>query len=140
MAAGAGKGSAIRTMLIFVILGPPIGYVVFLLWVTGEHWLRHGRLMPDVGSFLLVFPFSYLLGIIPALVAGAIVVVIRPRSRFEWLPVAATGLAVGLAFALLFALYFNSLPLSVAICFIPTLICWQLSRLWHARFSSRGLG
>ena len=138
MAAGAGKGSAIRTMLIFVILGPPIGYVVFLVWVMGEHWLRHGRLMPDLGSFLFVFPFSYLLGIIPALVAGAIVAAIEARSRFKWLPVAATGLAVGLAFAVLFALYFNSLLLLVAICFIPTLICWQLSRLCRARFSSRG--
>ena len=140
MAAGARRASAVRTLLIFVLLGPPIGYAVFLVWIAGEYWLRHGRLMPDLVSFLLVFPFSYLLGIIPALVVGAIVAVIEARWRFKWLPVAAAGLIVGLAFAVIFALYFDSLLLSVAICLGPTLICWQLSRLWRARFSSRGLG
>ena len=81
MAAGARRASAVRTLLIFMLLGPPIGYAVFLVWIAGEYWLRHGRLMPDMASFLLVFPFSYLLGIIPALVVGAIVAVMLRLLR-----------------------------------------------------------
>jgi hypothetical protein len=139
MAAVGGRVSVIWTILIFVLFGPPIGYTVFLIWLSGAHWLSHGRLMPDLGSFLMFFPFSYLLGIIPAIVAGAIVAVIEARSRFKWLPVAATGVAVGLAFAVFFALYFDSLLLSVAICFVPTLVSWQLSRLWCAQSTRPGL-
>ena len=136
----AGTPSVVRMILVFALLGPPIGYAVFLIWAAGENWLRHGRLRADLGSFLLFFPFSYLVGIIPALGVGAIVALIEARSRFKLLPVAATGIAMGWAFSVLIASYFNSVLLSVAICLVPTLVCWHLSRRWQqARLSRQGL-
>jgi hypothetical protein len=128
MAAGAGRVSAVRTILIFALLGPPIGYAVFFVWVVGTHWLRHGRLTPEFVFLVEGFPFSYLFGIVPALVAGGIVAAIKATSTVKLLPVAGTGVAVGLAFAIVMVAYLGSFLLPVSICLIPTLICWRLAR------------
>ncbi len=131
MAAGTGKPSVIRTILIFALLGPLIGYSVFCLWVLVALPMKDDSrpLLQSLGMMLVNFPVGYLIGVIPALVAGALVVASEVRSRATWPDVAVIGLIIGSVFATVIRPNFGIEGLlAVSVGLVPTLICWRLAR------------
>ena len=54
-----------KRILVFVLLGPVIGYAVYVLWQ-----LSIGRSIGGVEGVLLGFPFAYIFGVLPTLVIG----------------------------------------------------------------------
>ena len=57
--------AAVRTVLVFTIIGPPIGAIT---------WLLGGVFLPEAGFFnLLAIPFSYYFGALSAAAVGVLV-------------------------------------------------------------------
>lgn len=67
-------GACMKRMMIFGLLGPPVGYIVFL-----GQGIRLTSVVSDVflftAGFWLLLPFAYIFGLIPALVCAI----------FDWL-------------------------------------------------------
>lgn len=56
-----------KRILIFLLLGPALGYAVYLLWQVAI-----GRPIGGVEGVLLGLPFAYIFGVLPTLVIGFI--------------------------------------------------------------------
>ncbi|QDM21895.1 hypothetical protein FNL55_13675 [Tardiphaga sp. vice352] len=56
-----------KRILIFLLLGPALGYAIYLLWQ-----LAVGRLIGGAEGVLLGLPFAYIFGVLPTLVIGFI--------------------------------------------------------------------
>ena len=54
-----------KRILVFLLLGPVIGYAVYVLWQ-----LSIGRSIGGVEGVLLGFPFAYIFGVLPTLAVG----------------------------------------------------------------------
>ena len=124
-------------VLTFVIVGPPCGFAL----LTGLSILQLGRLLlpMSVAFFLLI---SYIIGILPAFIAGLIVASLKNPGFWRVLIV---GLVAGLVFALLIALL-GAMPVNVhlmsgllviaiPICLVPTIVCWLVVRPLLLRIS-----
>jgi hypothetical protein len=136
--------TALRTVLVFILVGPPIGLIVL-----GASILVPDILSPDVGAWakpfgkfvwaaILSLILSYVIGFIPALYAGVFAGIAR-----TWLdPVSPLfPILIGLPLGFVFALSVErvlSLPpsifsswqfaiIEVLSCLIPTMVCWQLT-------------
>src|SRR3954462_7766675 len=85
----------------------------------------------------LTFAFSYVLGLVPALVAASVVRYLQRRNlRHEGLAVGLTGVAVGLSYVAMLAWIAGESVLRVktamllghvATCLVPTWVCRHLS-------------
>jgi hypothetical protein len=118
------------TMLVSVVLGPPIGGIVFVsaIGLIG---------VPFFILFSLKFlGASYVIGTVPALVAGLLVAVVQLRRGFVSALVALLiGLSTGTALLLVAALvrgrdpadWFFHVALSLT-CVITTFACWAIAR------------
>ena len=132
-------------VLFFMVLGPPIGGLTFIL--AGA--LSSIRSIGDVGiaavniaSILgVVFLFfSYVFGTVPAAAAGLLVAAAEARcGTVSWLMAVAIGLLVGIGDAAVMALMSlgsirplavtpSGLAASIVINGVPTLICWAMVR------------
>ncbi len=59
------REKTVKRILIFLLLGPVVGYVVYVLWQ-----LSVGRSVGGVEGVLLGLPFAYIFGVLPTLVIG----------------------------------------------------------------------
>jgi len=126
--------------LVFAGLGPPLGWAVILTLVV----LFDGA-PPSVSlSFLgQTLAFSYVLGLVPALMAAALVQYLRRWNvPHEWLAVGVAGVVVGLGFVAMLSwitgtsFFAAKVPVQlghIATCLVPTWVCWYLSKGWAAR-------
>jgi hypothetical protein len=129
-------GVVIGTALAFFLLGPPIGVISYIVAI----------IVCDISSFeiktllgipmilLLAIPLSYIFGALPAIGAGFLVGLWQAfLGRLVWPAAAVIGLAVGAVtfwFQLLDVADIGPSPLPVvlATCCAPTLICWYIMR------------
>ena len=153
---GGEKGHAlVATIVIFIVLGPPIGWLMIAVCLAGLFVSGIGTyhsvsqaLINFFGAVGAGFLLSYFLGVVPALIAGLAVgfgqVMVRSFGFFH---IVVTGIAVGLlvvwkpALMLLSAKEIeglhSSLPrmgTAVALCLIATIACWCIARWWQTRF------
>lgn len=142
----------VKGVVVYVALGPPIGAVVSWFEYVVTAPLRPGY-RPSYWDALLLplsLPFSYILGVIPAALVGAIVAILHVRYRaLGWAHVAAIGLLSGGAM-MCWGLtqrdprfvpshwYVDDNWWFILICLVPTLACWRLVRRWHGEFPSEG--
>jgi hypothetical protein len=127
--------------LFFAVLGPPLGLLVLLALalVLGGGWP-----LEEVKGFLMIgLPLSYVLGLVPALVAARAIQLIETRNlspKLLW--VGGVGLTIGILLNLSIFLVMgrdlsefrdlNTL-IYILVCLIPTLVCRYLSRGWNNR-------
>ncbi|HEY6255274.1 MAG TPA: hypothetical protein VIY51_05715 [Xanthobacteraceae bacterium] len=139
-------GALIAIVLVFVVLGPPIGAFAWVLMIVNIESLRQGAIDPF--QVLLVVPIGYLFGIAPA-AAGGLALGIRQAffGRATWAMALAVGFVAGAILlkdidgldpdARFQARGFDGsrLPQYSAIllltCVIPTMLCWVLVRSWY---------
>jgi hypothetical protein len=136
---GGAIGRFLLIVLIFVLLGPPVGAVTFVGMLTLGFAADTGN--PEgamwVGIFLLIYGLflSWFIGFVPALIAGALVGV--RQAFFGPVPFWMAGL-IGLVVGLgahagsgdvLVPWNDGSYALFVPLCLVPTLACWLAAKL-----------
>ena len=135
---------ALAILIVFVIVGPPVGALVFFLTIAlfgmGQQVDLAG--LGWIGLFAVIYgvPFSYLIGIGPAAVAG---LVIGIRDAFfrtaTWAFAILTGLGVGVGLLVMSGQqlipptesgteYPISNPVLIITCFLSTMFCWFIVR------------
>jgi hypothetical protein len=138
-----------KTLLVFVLVGPPVGSLTFMGAFAAAGMTRaEGATALDavwIMLFAMIYavPLSYLIGALPAAIAGAIIGGWRAwRGHVPWWTALAVGLAAGLW---LFAAGGGPFPeptagnrergwqafrlfALVATCLVPTMLCWALTR------------
>jgi hypothetical protein len=148
MSVGARIGRLIAVVIVFVVIGPPVGAIVLVGLVEGldrygypdlEGLDRHWVTLFDL---ILAVPVSYWYGTMPAAAAGLVIGVRQVFfGRATWPMALATGFVVALAvldrsgqhpFA---AMPGNrSFPASAIVmlaCLVATMACWGLVRNWY---------
>lgn len=99
---------AVGTVLVFLVFGSPIGAVVFLgttVLLSGAGWSSFALMA------MLGVPFSYLFGLIPALIVGLIYAVAPVRFQRPWLAALLGGAIV--LIGKLTILYADQFPLAL---------------------------
>jgi hypothetical protein len=129
-------------VLVFALVGPPVGAVIFMLLVAlvGFGWTPDASgSMFVIAAFALIYavPLSYVMGLAPAVLAGALVALwLAFFGRMGWLFALLTGLAVGVAAELVFGQAAalregDGVPPMLGVtCGLATLICWLIVRRW----------
>jgi hypothetical protein len=148
--ASQGKRVA-KGFLVYVALGPPIGATVSFLEYVFTAPLRPGQLTyRDVLFFPVSLLLSYIVGLIPAAVAGVAVAFLNVRYRgLGWAHVAAIGLLSSVP--MMFWAWTQRDPRFVPshwyvddtwwlvlICLVPTLACWRIIRRWRVETRFEG--
>ena len=122
---------------IFATLGPPLGSMILLL-VTLLSENREDITYPNTAYHYIELMFagiiySYVLGLVPALLTGFIVEWIRDiGSKNEFLLVLATGTIIGTIYTTFIFIIGGKWKFEIeliyffAVCFVPTLICWLI--------------
>lgn len=141
----------VKTLLVYVLLGPPIGCAVYLLgWLVTDprNWSSLETVGYGLGVLLLGIPVAYFVGVIPALGAAVLMIAAgRMWSGIDFRHAAAIGLLCGLGFAFLFDRDFGGLEfgwqvyigaVKVLTCHVATLICWRIARPRDAEMSQVG--
>lgn len=132
----------LAVLAVFVVAGPPIGAIAFFLFVS---LIGMGRGVDIaglgwVGLFALIYgvPLSYLIGVVPAAVAGGILGLGRACLGWSgWLPAMLTGFGIGIGLQLLSGQPLPGLEaattsdgaknaLMIGVCVAATLACWSL--------------
>jgi hypothetical protein len=130
---------AYRTFRTFLLLAPPLGWLIYASGVIAGEALQ-GQPLSTIGGGVLValvgMPFGYLFGVPAAFVSALMLVVGSSLADAEPGPVfaGAVGLICGIAFAMLFHRAVDAgglgvpayFVLKVLTCLVPTLICWWL--------------
>jgi hypothetical protein len=133
---------ALKTTLVFILFGPPIGLFVFGACIIGSDFLSPDGMLAKpfgklVSTFILGVVLSYAVGFVPALYAGAFAGFARSslEPTIPFFPVV-IGLPLGLVFALLFERVLLLPPLfsswqfdaiKVLTCLVPTTVCWYMT-------------
>jgi hypothetical protein len=146
VSSGAQPGSLARAaraagiVLVFVLIGPPVGGLVFMISTALVGLGRDADVagLTWVALFALIYavPLSYFAGVVPAAAAGLLVGI---RQAFfgpaNWIYAVCVGLAIGAAMLVLSGqhLFDNDAPMAIilATCLVPTLVCWLIVRGWH---------
>jgi hypothetical protein len=131
-------------MFTFAIIGPPVGWWVFLLYFAARSVVADlptpvdatAHAWPSAGVFAFMFLFgsiaSYVWGIVPALVAGAVVCLVRTAGlRISWMAMIAAAVAGEAAsMQLSLTLSHSGLLLVFVACLAPTSVCsWIVDRV-----------
>jgi hypothetical protein len=148
MSVGARIGRLIAVVIVFVVVGPPLGALVLVGLVEGlaQHYQdldssdRHFVTLIDL---IIAVPVSYWYGTMPAL-AAALVIGVRQAffGRATWPMALATGLVVSLVVLDRSGAHpFSARPLDGAFpssasiviiaCLVATMACWGLVRHWY---------
>jgi len=145
----------VSIVLVFMLVGPPIGALVFMLTVAltamGPNVDLAGLFWVGLFAMIYAVPVSYLIGVGPAAISG---VVIGVRQAFfgplSWWAAALIGLAVGVAMTVLAAQPLlpraggedspATVPVMLVTCLAATFACWTLVRAWHFGAAPRATG
>jgi hypothetical protein len=136
------------TTALFAVAGPVFGLLTLVASMLLPNVWRAS--LSDVVSVLVsvvtALPFAYLLGAVPAAVAGLLVAVCREwMGRAPWWSALAIGIVVGVAFTYFLERRPVSSPappapvdytfrlLLVATNVVPTMLCWWIVRNWFVR-------
>jgi hypothetical protein len=143
-------GRVLGIMLIFVVVGPPIGGIVFMMTTALIGFVEKADLSGLTWIALLAViyaaPLSYLIGTLPAAAAGLLVGLWQAFvGPVTWLHALAAGLVVGLAVIVLTGQRLGadgnvSMPVILITCLVPTLVCWLIVRGWHIARTLAGQG
>jgi hypothetical protein len=149
MSVAARLGRLMAVVIVFVVIGPPVGALVLVGLVESTGIYGYGELDRSDRSWVTIFdliyavPVSYWVGAAPA-AAAALAIGIRQAffGRATWPMALATGLIVGIVvldrsgrqpFADLTG--DHPFPASSAIvvlaCLAATMVCWVLVRPWY---------
>src|SRR5689334_8195925 len=128
------------TVLTFMILGPFVGLVQALIYVTVP--LNFGAIVQAPQHFGTLLLLAYVFGGLPAAMAGIAVAKLGKPSLWQ---VTLAGIVVGLAFGLLRGLLYNwgynddaGYRISTTVdsmaglglfCIVPTIVCWLIVQL-----------
>jgi len=136
--------------MIFVLLGPPVGAVAFMTSTALIGIVRGGDVssLGWIALFALIYaaPFSYFVGTIPAAAAGLLLGIRQAYfGRASWAYAVAVGLLVGFGTLFLTGQQLSidndaPVPIILATCLVPTLVCWLVVRGWftaHALAAQR---
>ena len=120
-----------RTVLLFTVLGPPIGAII---------WLLGGVFLPEAGFFnLLAIPFSYYFGAVSAAAVGMLVSIWGVfRGRPPVIAASAAGILVFIASSIGVKTIgdgwvFHTVRFLAYM--IPAWICWSISQLFWEKKS-----
>lgn len=134
-------GRIFATMLLFMMVGPPIGGLVFMLLVALAGMGKSTDLagLAWVGLFALLYavPFSYLIGFAPALAAGFLVGAKREATgQVGWKFAIFSGVAVAAGYfvaagqtAALSNDYAWERLIMAPTCIVSTIVCWGVDRI-----------
>jgi hypothetical protein len=149
---------------LFVVFGPPIGGAVYFVWIVGGSVIVGLISAPKTGPMsgphgalqiitamafiaVLIIPYSYLFGALPAALAGFIVGVAQIKfGQLPWAIVLLIGASVGTFDVIIY----EKLPgllfgpaikpetpsilgalILCATCTIATFVCWRVVRNWY---------
>lgn len=151
-ASGRSKtGRFFRVMLLYIILGPPLGSVVYVIGLLVEKGAPNG-IVHFIQSYFVIFVltpigliFTYLIGLIPAALAGLIIAAIDVATRLNFartlLLVAAAGLPSSVLFLVIGAATPAENPLiwinwpntlvKILTCMVPTIVVWLILQRWR---------
>jgi hypothetical protein len=142
-------GRLIAIVLVFVVLGPPLGAVIWVALVTGVGMLPEwdaadpGLRWLTVLGLVYAVPMSYFFGAAPAAAAGLVIGITQSFvGRAGWPLALGTGLVVAIVVLersgqATFAGTPDQSPfpeypaVMILACLIPTLMCWALVRNWY---------
>ncbi|WP_428409629.1 hypothetical protein [Hyphococcus sp.] len=89
-----GRGRKVATILIYLLLGPPVGGMIFAAFfsvsnvynfLTGSSANQEDLVSGTVGLFVLAMPFSYMFGGLQAAMTGVIIAICtRNEGRFGY--------------------------------------------------------
>jgi hypothetical protein len=143
-----GFGRVLRAMALFAIAGPAFGIVTLVGGTLLANAWR-ASLFDVMSMFvkaLTGLPFAYLLGAVPAAVAGLLVGLCKEwMGRAPWWSALAIGIVVGVAFTHFLERPPASSPaprapvdhgfrlLLVVTNVVPTMLCWWIVRNWFVR-------
>jgi hypothetical protein len=135
----------LRIFIVFVLAGPPLGFVVLTLgfFLQKGTSVRFVELPAVLTKLLPGLPFAYLFGILPAAAAGALIGAYKvAKGHVPWWVAFAIGTIVGVVF-----LYFMDRPRSPSAAsnatdsgmkvlliltnLLPTMLCWLIVRNWY---------
>jgi hypothetical protein len=134
------------TILIYLILGPPIGFVFFtafaIVWNGDVFRLQVPTTRPPTTLLVGLVAFTYMLGWLPAVAAGLGVVGLKTQSFWR---VTLVGMVVGSISAIVWSLTYNwggnvtlaprlwattdAMAFLSALCAFSTVVCWLAARL-----------
>jgi len=144
-------GRLIAVVLVFVVLGPPLGAVIFVAIVAGIGMPLWDVAGPDPAwrswltllGLVYAVPVSYFFGTVPAAVAGLVIGITQSFiGRAGWPLALGTGLVVAIVVLERsgqgsFAATPDQSPfpeapaIVILACLIPTMLCWGLVRGWY---------
>jgi hypothetical protein len=151
--AGARIKRLLAILLIFVLVGPPVGALAFILT------LRIVSIGTDVEfkyltwvamlSAIYLLPFSYLIGVWPAAAAGLLVGLWQAfKGPARWWVALAIGILVGIGFLVATGqpiiheteagVAREQSTIMIVTCAATTMACWTIVRNWH--FAARDAG
>ena len=131
----------LAVVLVFVLIGPPIGGIVFMMTAAliglGSGADLAGLTWVALFALIYAVPLSYFAGIIPAAIAGLLLGI-----RQAYFGPATWPWAVGIGLLIGFGLLYLSgqrigedadapVPVLLATCLVPTLVCWLIVRGWY---------
>jgi hypothetical protein len=156
--AAARIGRLIAVVLVFVLLGPPLGAVIWvgLLaglsippdWDAAEPGIRWFTML----GLIYAVPMSYFFGAGPAAAAGLVIGTVQSFiGRAGWPLALGTGLMVAIVVigpsgqGTLTAppdesAFPEYLAVMILACLVPTMLCWALVRNWYVVTPSRNVG
>ena len=121
-----------KRFLVYALLGPPIGWaVLFAMTVLFEPRMRDTFDASTLGGAVLLIPFSYLAGLLPAIIV-AVVDLLLAKRRLALRPRIGACTAAGYVVAILGMYGFHPPPTGKALVFglvgaIPAAVCAWLS-------------
>lgn len=131
---------------IFVVIGPPVGALAFMLSIAAVAMGAKTDLasLSWIGLFALIYaaPLSYFIGAGPA-AAGGLVFGVRQAffGPVNWLAAALIGAGVGIGFLVMSGHSLTSMltdteqpeyvPVMMVTCLAATMACWAIVRGWH---------
>jgi hypothetical protein len=128
-------------VMVFVLLGPPVGGITFMLTAAliglGSGADLAGLTWVALFAVIYAVPLSYFAGTVPAAIAGLLLGI-----RQAYFGPATWPYAVGVGLLIGFGLLYMSgqrigpdadapVPVLLATCLVPTLVCWLVVRGWH---------
>lgn len=125
-------------VMIFLLVGPPVGAIVFLAMLAV--WIAKGSdpaAVASVFAFMTLYGliFSWFIGGLPAFVTGLFFAIWQTFfGRARWTLAAVVGIVVGLCLAIVLGDIAREigdppmLPLYLVTCFAATMACWLMAR------------